>query len=317
MKDERGSVLIVTMGFVVVFTMLGMASIHHAMSEHRAVAARKASMEAFWLADGAVQLAKAKLPAVRSIAEAATVLDTNRSFDYVSETSPGRVFEWKVQAYGLVNGERRSIIANISNSNFPDYPVTTSNPIPNLPFFLNPGEVKEKPNLSFNETFNIPEGTNIQESFCSPGHVFVNDIDPNGFDQITCLTFDTNDEGVEVPVPQNPNTILVIDVTGANQNHNATPFILFQGSVEGIVYIKGDTEIIIDDGIQIKGSVFLEGESKIIAGGLPEGFTGDIKFNGQAVDGAIARSRFGGFPTNPSSLAVKSWKEVEQLDDNI
>lgn len=47
MSRKRGSVLVVTMGFVVAFTLLGMAALHFAIVQNEATERQKASMEAF------------------------------------------------------------------------------------------------------------------------------------------------------------------------------------------------------------------------------------------------------------------------------
>lgn len=57
MNDKKGSILVVTIGFVLVFTLLGFGSLHYAYVQNEVVEKEKASAEAFWLADGALQMA--------------------------------------------------------------------------------------------------------------------------------------------------------------------------------------------------------------------------------------------------------------------
>lgn len=73
-KNNRGSILIVTLSFVLVFTLLGFGSIHYAYVQNEIVEKEKASAEAFWLADGAIEMAFNKLE--------------NNPSDVISKSSP-------------------------------------------------------------------------------------------------------------------------------------------------------------------------------------------------------------------------------------
>ena len=55
MKNERGSILIITVGFVLVFTLLGFAAIYLATVENEAAVKRIDSTKAFWLAEAGIQ----------------------------------------------------------------------------------------------------------------------------------------------------------------------------------------------------------------------------------------------------------------------
>src|SRR3989338_216322 len=72
MKNKRGSILIVTLGFIVVFTLLGVAVMHLAGAQNDVAVKQSFSTEAFWLADGVVErirnkiMAQADLPAVNT-----------------------------------------------------------------------------------------------------------------------------------------------------------------------------------------------------------------------------------------------------------
>ncbi len=59
--NKNGSVLTITLVFVIVFMIMGLAVIHHAGLQLTAAEDREASIEAFWLADGAVEIALGKL----------------------------------------------------------------------------------------------------------------------------------------------------------------------------------------------------------------------------------------------------------------
>ncbi|MBN1869049.1 MAG: hypothetical protein JW847_00515 [Candidatus Omnitrophica bacterium] len=59
--NNRGSVLCLTLALVLVFLLLGLASIHNAGGQNLDAERRQASLEAFWLADAGVEVARSKL----------------------------------------------------------------------------------------------------------------------------------------------------------------------------------------------------------------------------------------------------------------
>ncbi len=89
-KNTRGSILVVTLGFVFVFTLLGFGALHYAYTQNERVEREKASAEAFWLADGALQMAYQKLShsPTNIIAKNAHVPSSTdfRPYDVFSET---------------------------------------------------------------------------------------------------------------------------------------------------------------------------------------------------------------------------------------
>ena len=323
-RNQSGTVLVVTMGFVTVFTLLGMASIHHAMSEHKAVEARKASMQAFWLADGAVERARAELPLTRDFGVNPISVSNHSkgAYDFDTNLSDGRKYEWKVQAYGKVRGEQRNIVAYVSNKNLPDYAVTSNKVLSALPSFLTEGEVAHKPDLDIEKTFGVPQGQTYK-SICTDGVVEITvgseDIPADAIKNVACLDINTNDELITIPEQKSESTILIIDATKANEKSEFPTNIDFAGDINGIVYVVGETTIGIYEDTQINGSVFLEGNSSILAlkkvGGVDH--EGDIQFDGELVDKASALSKYADFLKQTAGLTVKNWKEVGELDKDI
>ena len=61
MRDKKGSVLTVTLALVVVFLMLGLATMHFTSVQNEIAESRLSSMQAFWLADAGIEIARAKL----------------------------------------------------------------------------------------------------------------------------------------------------------------------------------------------------------------------------------------------------------------
>ena len=58
MKNQRGSILVVTLGFILVFTMFGLGSMYLSTVQNEGAEKRTASTKAFWLADAGIQKAK-------------------------------------------------------------------------------------------------------------------------------------------------------------------------------------------------------------------------------------------------------------------
>ena len=57
MKNQHGSILVVTLGFILVFTMLGLGSMYLSTVQNEAAEKRTFSTKAFWLAEAGIQKA--------------------------------------------------------------------------------------------------------------------------------------------------------------------------------------------------------------------------------------------------------------------
>ena len=55
-RRKKGSILVVTLAFMLVFTLLGFWSIHYSFTQNEIAEKEKASAEAFWMADGAIEM---------------------------------------------------------------------------------------------------------------------------------------------------------------------------------------------------------------------------------------------------------------------
>jgi Tfp pilus assembly protein PilX len=61
MNNKNGSILIVTLGFILIFTLLGLAAMHLSGVQNEAAVKQAYSTKAFWLADAGVQVGKKRL----------------------------------------------------------------------------------------------------------------------------------------------------------------------------------------------------------------------------------------------------------------
>lgn len=59
--NNRGSVLVATLGLVLIFLLFGLASIHHAGEQNLDADRRQSSVEAFWMAEAGLEVARSKL----------------------------------------------------------------------------------------------------------------------------------------------------------------------------------------------------------------------------------------------------------------
>ncbi|MCK5013960.1 MAG: pilus assembly PilX N-terminal domain-containing protein [Candidatus Omnitrophica bacterium] len=109
MRNKKGSVLTVTLSLVIIFLMLGLATIHYASVQNETAERRLSSMEAFWLADAGVELARSKLnkssPTLISQADPPETLGEGE-YDVYSEQDPDCptcINRWHINSQGSVD----------------------------------------------------------------------------------------------------------------------------------------------------------------------------------------------------------------------
>ena len=62
MNNQKGSILVITSGFVLIFTMLGLASIYMATVHNEDAEKLNTSAQALWIADSGIEVGKTKVP---------------------------------------------------------------------------------------------------------------------------------------------------------------------------------------------------------------------------------------------------------------
>src|SRR5262245_42331895 len=107
LHNEKGAILLITLCFVLEFTSLGIASIYHVTRQNELTQLLRASTEAFWLADGGVQKALAKVPGKFDPAASANL--GRGQYNVFSDNPTGDAFDlkWFVEAKGMVNNQIR------------------------------------------------------------------------------------------------------------------------------------------------------------------------------------------------------------------
>ncbi|MBZ0165758.1 MAG: hypothetical protein K8I00_03050, partial [Candidatus Omnitrophica bacterium] len=311
--------LIVTMGFVVAFTLLGMASLHFAMMQNEATERQKASMEAFWLADGALEQARARFPNLVEKEQLAMHLTNdqdepldNKYFDFHSrrKVEPNgyqRQFRYEVLSYGTVNGQKRYILAELDKYNIPDYPFVTTFESINSPV---PPKMIDKLEI-------------FVEEACDE-NLYVDNIPAGGFRGATCVYVE-NVQNITVP-EKNPDqvaNVLFIDVTQVNQLEGGTfvPTITFDGPVDGIVQIRGDVRLNLANlnnvNLQINGALLVDGRVEFVDNNTlaqdPE-----LVFNAELVDKALLLiPSYEYFNSYNLDAKIIKWEEVAELGEEI
>lgn len=321
MSRKQGSVLVVTMGFVVAFTLLGMAALHFAMVQNEATERQKASMEAFWLADGAVEKARAEFPSlvdkdqppVHLVNELAEPL-TNKYFDVhtrrkVDPDGYQRQFRYEVLSYGSVNGEQRFILAELDKFNIPDFPlITTSEPI-NAPV---PPKIVERID-------------NVLEDACGDDNLFRDNNNlPSSIEDVLCLHL-VKSEFITIPErdPNEPANVLVIDVTGINSSDSGgiVPTITFASPINGIVQIRGDVKLnqsnLNNVNLHIDGALIVDGTVEFVNNN-PAADEPELIYNAQLVDEALLLvPSFKYFDSYNLDAKIIKWEEVADLGEQI
>ena len=319
MSRKRGSVLIVTMGFVVAFTLLGMAALHYAMVQNEATEMQKASMEAFWLADGAVEKARGEFPSTVAwtdndihLLDDEGQVRANKYYNFLSrkKVEPNnyeRLFRYEVLAYGSVNGQNRYIRAELDKFNLPDYPfVTTHEPV-NSPV---PPKLVERIHESFIE--DLCDGENLHEDA----------IPDDNFTGVTCLQV-RNAQNILVPEkrPDERANVLFIDVTAINVQEGIVPTITFSGPIDGLVQIRGNVKLnqanLNNVNLQVNGALFVNGQVEFIDN-IPGAEDPELVFNAELLDQAlILLPAYDYFETYRPRGRVIDWQEVADLGEAI
>ena len=319
MSRKRGSVLVVTMGFVVAFTLLGMAALHFAIVQNEATERQKASMEAFWLADGALEKARAEFPKLVDKDQPPVHLLNEQAepiaFKYFDMHSRRKVepdgyqrqFRYQVLSYGSVNGEKRYILAELDKFNIPDFPfVTTQEPI-NSPV---PPKILDRMEI-------------FVEEACDE-NLYVDNIPQGGFKGVTCV-YAENAQHILIPEtnPDQIANVFFIDVSEVNKLDNGTfvPTITFDGPIEGVVQIRGNVRLnkanLNNVNLQVEGALFVSGRVEFVDNN-PAAQEPELVFNAKLVDQALFLiPSYSYFDSYNLDAKIIKWEEVADLGEQI
>jgi len=307
MKNNHGSILVATLGFMLVFTLFGFSSIYVGTVQNELAETRRFSEEAFWLADGAIQKVKSNLPTIIPL-ETSSVLG-NGSYDIneIVLISPDR---WRTKTAGTVNGQSRSIEAEIARydiTNAVTTPGTVNDDcLPDGSAQIN-GICAQNAEFTFESIFNGKSKAEVKNQAGTSQYDNVSgnsipDIPPsNDLPVVTGVTYVTfeghHNESLHVPANSSDSGFLIID---ASLSTGSVTFNVTGGTFNGIIWVVGDVSI--TGNPSISGALFIEnsGDTKIAG-------TSNITFDAQNV--AEAAEDIGTTLTEKKPYIV-SWKEI-------
>jgi hypothetical protein len=327
MDNNRGTILTVTLAFVLIFSLSGVALMRHATLQNEATERRTHSVKSLWIADSGVELARSKLakPTPQLIPEGDPVADAvslgEGSYYVYSEKDPDCptcIDRWRIRSQALVHkhdvdgaglNSRRGIDAIVAAYDIRQA-VTTHGTIngscisdceANVDFTF--GTVFN--GWTFSDFVNEAVATPAVHPGIDPPHHAIHlnsSLDPFEVGGVTVLfledplyhvTINTDDPAVYLGP-----SLLIVDSRGYTGPQ--TPEITINGAAGlcGILWSIGEATI--NGNSIVRGAVFIDGDPLIdneVAG------TG-IAFNPACVDTVI--SSFGG-TGKPGLIA---WKEI-------
>jgi hypothetical protein len=311
--NNKGSVLVVTLSFITIFTLLGVGSIYHAGKQNEFTEKSRRSMESFWLADGGVEKAKDKIrmspPVLISEGNAAISLG-NGTYDVYSQQDPNCltcVDRWLVHSQGVVNSQKRTIEAIVAKYDISKV-LTTHGPIHNLDscpmasLSVDCSLVDENVEFTFETVLNgITQQdlvNNAAYTYNNPGNA--GDVDPIG--GITVVNLTGNNSSLSLTADNQIDTaFLIVDMTGVTSNSTPTINITGNSAFRGIIWVVGEARI--NGTTDINGTVFVQGDSSDETRVL-----GDATFNfdASAIDDALHNLG----TLNLGEPTIVSWKEI-------
>ncbi len=264
---KNGSVLVVTLGFILVFTLLGVSSFHHAGSENDAAEKRKLSMAAFWLADAGVERAKNKLmktpPVMMPAANASESLGQGE-YDVFSIVDPGCTVcteRWRVHSQGIVGNQKRTIEAIVAEHDITDV-LTTEGPIKNFDdcpmgsVLVDCDLVKENKDISLESII----GASKADLMGAATHTYINPAnaeDVNPIEGITVIYLTENNHSLNITTDnQTSPAFVLIDTTQVTAHPTPNITIAGTGDFIGVIWIIGNAHF--EGDTAISGAVFVE-----------------------------------------------------------
>lgn len=337
-NNNQGSILIVAMGFVVVFIMLGFATLHYSTVQNELAQKEMASSQAFWMADGGIELAKAKIPDTfnvtpynyynangDAIPETTYALSLQRYQDPVS----GYLYnnKWTTEAKGNINLIARKISADIQSYSLDDQPpVQSDHPvdfpddppaIPPVGPILEPFDREDISRVFFDDTigyhnsqlipvpdYGIKDAQGEEAYFDVVEQDFFIVLAQEGNEEINItINQSSSDEG---PLSDDLKFILV-DVSLANAGDGTIPptipKIRLAGPLHGILFVNGNAIV---EGSPIDGALIAKGNLTLT------GDLSNITIDAQAIDEIM--TSIGAIPGGGSKTVV-AWKETNPYAD--
>lgn len=311
--NNKGSILILTLTFIFVFILLGLGTIYQAGAHNRDAEKKRASMEAFWLADGAVQKAKNKIqktpPVLVDTSDPAVALGRG-TYDVYSATDPYCLTcldRWVIRSEGLVQGQKRMIEAIAAKYDI-DKALTTKGGVkdfdkcPMASITIDCAMVEEYLDFSFETVLN---GITQADIVAAATRTYLNPANAgavNPIEQVTVIYLTGNNNSLSLTTDNLVGeAFLLIDLSGVTSNGATQINISGNPDFRGVIWIIGEAEL--KGTAAIQGAVFVQGQTSLytkVSGNV------SLTFNAPAIRSALNHI---GHPYLDTPEII-SWREI-------
>lgn len=281
MRNSKGSILAITVGFALVFTMLGIASIYMAGLQSETQEKQILSHQAFWLAEAGVNKAIALWPDIGYISTPEYLPSGGRG-DFYFEILLAGTNERGIRSTGTINNQSRRLFVIAYR---PDLSITNAlicngiidNPGSNPR--IDPSITQESANFTFDGVFGT--GTTDIKNLANYTYDNTDSVTSNDFSAtspisgITWVTLPANTTFLMPPQFQGSG-LLVLESTGGTTIH-----ISGTGPEEfnGVIYIMGN--LTFSGSPHIYGSIFVEGTTTCTEGNP------DVQYRASSIKQAV------------------------------
>lgn len=321
LSNNRGSILAVSVIAAAVFMVLSQAMIMSSVGENTISQRYYHSTRAFWLADGAIQVAKTKIPPTEPVPfNFWDNSDTSQTYNATVNSVSGYLYRWQVNATGTVttkiNGQpfqtSRTLVAQIAELPVQNAVETngtingTCSPTGSAQI---DGTCEANANITLQNVFGLTYTNNRAmptptiSIYSSTTNYTINHsyTDANYqnavYSGLTVIT-STNANGVDgnkIATTGSNTSFLIVDCSP-----NASPCVKFVGNTtfNGIIWVRGSVSI--TGTPNINGALFVEGS-------LNDKLSGDgsIQYDESNIYSAL--NLLGGLSLKPT---VISWSEL-------
>ncbi len=336
MKNENGSILVVSVGAILIFTILGLGSVKMAASQNQMAEEQRASTQAFWLAEAGLEKGRYFLLKSPSVFISESDLPQNMgngTYDVSSGNDPDCptcIDRWFIRSLGSVLTGQQISAAQINNKRTIEAIIArydiknaiTSHGTINDDCTANgsatiTGTCEQNAEFTFEGVFNGTSAADFLSEAQADGLYYLDPNNSGDVDPISDITWVDlivknklviNTDNMELDLVADPSgntvkaAILIVDTTQVQSMQ--PPQVHIDGNLvfRGIIWIIGEAEI--KGTSDIMGAVFVDGDPV-----LDTKVTGDadITFDPIAVDETIDGFGLSIFPGEP---AIVSWNEL-------
>jgi hypothetical protein len=284
MKNQKGSVLVMTVGFMLVFTLLGFGAMSYSGFQGQGIAMKTSSTQGFWLAEAGVQRAITHLS---QGAAGFTLSDSLGQGNYAAVVTPISSVRWTIDSTGTQLPVSKEILVEYGPDIIKGLQSTGPQSI-NKPENVPSREAYAT--FSFLNIFGFPI-TNITGTPTIATHAYTDATYKNNsvVDGITFIDYSTSNASMPnldgsglVVIKTNPGKPLTINGSGV---------------FNGIVWIEGELGGL--GNTHINGAVFVNCASSL----TPVSGNAQIYYDKAAIDAAFMN-------LNINKFSVVSWQEV-------